>query len=665
MRALSLASIALLSLAALARGETADCRKAISQETTQRLFAVLNHPPSEPQCKFEGLSTNLGRMEARWSHAGVMLPAINVVARECAPPLSESVGAFGVVTPPEIVRQCPSVGRQIERFKEELATEVAAGAIGNLDDPLFRTARLLFMAIILVSLGLALRGGMDLANRDRRWVVVGAVSFAAALGLRAALPFSIGNWYSEVLPVSGPPPWPRFGPGLYAFQSLLRDADLWTPAALAVSQLVLGSLALPLLLGVLWELRVGLEAASLTLLLLVCAPFHARLSATTSEHVLASTLCLGLLLSWLRAMRAGGATWWLLTCLLFPAVCLTRVDMAVQALLVLVWPFLLDKIERQQRPPPRAIWLRLAALALVVVATLWIVYRYVALPSHHPMPGEGRLLVLRQLLPQYWQLATGEPAWMSLPAVLLAVLGAIVMLVRRPILLMRVAGTVVIAFVALARGFLPDELLGARYFLLTIAIFLIASGQGFEALLDIVPRRYRPGFAVAAMVVIGVWSAAAGRTAYAVRYAFQDEYTFLRQALAKLPDGCTVYAVPIRDEAFPVDLDCCLDMRRSPLVLDFPKLHFDELPQDPASIFAAASCVAYYESVSCSIVDDPQDRSVHGRAEKAVPFFQQRCAEAHQNGRLRLVAETTTSPRAVVDFFHGRPPAARLYRWTP
>src|SRR5262249_55855865 len=162
--------------------------------------------------------------------------------------------------------------------------------------------------------------------------------------------------------------------------------------------------------------------------------------------------------------------------------------------------------------------------------------------------------------------------------------------------MLRVVGTVLLAFGALGRSFLPDELVGARYFLFTIPIFLIAAGQGFAALLRLAPQRRRTLVAGAGIGVVALWSALAGRGAYAARYAFQDEYSFARRALAQLPAGCTVYAMPMRVDVFRRDLDCCLDVRRSPLVLDFPQLHFQDLPDPAAAVFDSPSeCVAYFE----------------------------------------------------------------------
>ena len=150
-----------------------------------------------------------------------------------------------------------------------------------------------------------------------------------------------------------------------------------------------------------------------------------------------------------------------------------------------------------------------------------------------------------------------------------------------------------------------------------------------------------------------------------MRYAFQDEYTFARRAFASLPDACTVYAVPVRSARFPLDLDCCLDIRRSPLALEFPHLEFRELPEATASVFENGGCVAYYESIACQIADDPNDPTVHARADGTADYLQHRCAEVRQLGRLEPLAEITTSPHATVDFFRRRRPHAGLYRWTP
>lgn len=595
-----------------------------------------------------------------------MIPPIQVVLRECTPSAGEGVGHFVIVVPAEIERSCPSVAPLIAAFVQQVAKEAPIRESGSPDDPLFRAVRVLFVGIFLVGLGLAIRGARDIRSVDARLLALGIASFAAALAVRAALPFSLGNWYSEVMPAAGPPPWPRFGPGFFAFQSLLRDAGIWSQQTLVVSQLLIGAAALPLLLAVLRELQIGMNAAAAALVLLVFAPFHARLSATSSEHVLASTLCLGLLLAWLRAARSGDRLWFGLTLLLFPVVCATRVDMAVQASLVLLWPLLRDRSEAGTGPRTRSLWGRAAVLAAMAALTLVTTYRLIALPSHHPMPEwEGQLLALRHFIPQFWILATREPAWMSLSTVVLAIPGLLAMAVQRPLMLLRVAVTLLLAFVISGRLFLPDELLAARYFLFTIPIFLVVSGLGFEALLHLAPRRYRTVTAAIGIVVLGAWTAVAAQTAYATRYAFQDEYTFARAALAQLPAGCTVYQVPLRVDVLPRDLDCCLDIPRSPLRLEFPQLRFLYLPDDLATVFSESGCVAYYESIACEIADAADDASVHGVAEPAAAYFGKLCAQARRSGRLEAIAESTTSAHATVSFFRDKRPHVGLYRWSP
>lgn len=660
--------LALLTLrtASAAHAETTPCRQGITRETTERVFALLHRAPAEADCTFDGVQTDRSTLVARWSRAGVPLPPVSVVPRECAPSSAKHSGAFAVEVPREIAESCPSVLALIAALEQQVAEETPAGRLGSEKDPLFRGARALFAGIFVLTLMIVIRGMTRLRPDDAPWIVLGLTTFLCALIMRASLPFSLGNWYSEVMPASGPPPWMRFGPGFFAFQSLLRDAGLWNVHTLQLSQLLLGAAAIPLLMAVLRELRLELAASAAALLLLVLAPFHARLSATTSEHVLASTLCLALLLSWLRAVRTGDALWFVLTVLLYPAVCATRVDMSVQASLVLLWPLLQDRVERASGVPQQTRWWMVAVVAVVALATLLAAYHFIALPSQHPLPDWAWFrFALRYVVPQFWWLSTDEPGWISLSSVVLALIGALAMAVRRPLLFVRVAGTLFIAFVASGRTLMHDELVGTRYFLFTIPIFVIASGYGFGTLVAAAPRRFRPIVAIVGIGGLALWTGLAARAAYAARYTFQDEYTFARAALAQLPAECTVYQERIRADALPGDLDCCLDMPRSPLVLEFPALHFLDLPDNRDAISNDTPCTAYYEGAACAITPGPPDRSGHEFTEQASAYFQPRCAAVHAVGRLGLLAETTTSPRTTRGLFGDDGPRVRLYRWMP
>src|SRR5262249_37169589 len=160
--------------------------------------------------------------------------------------------------------------------------ETPAGRLGSARDPLFLAARLLFLALFAVAAALLVRGAAHAHRLDWRWLALSVAGFAAALALRAALPFSLGNWYSEVMGAAGPPPWRGFRPCFFAFQSLLRISVLGSSRPLVFPQIFIGGAAVPLVVGVLREFRISIPAAAATIVLLVVAPFHARLSATTS-----------------------------------------------------------------------------------------------------------------------------------------------------------------------------------------------------------------------------------------------------------------------------------------------------------------------------------------------------------------------------------------------
>jgi hypothetical protein len=121
--------------------------------------------------------------------------------------------------------------------------------------------------------------------------------------------------------------------------------------------------------------------------LFTLAPLHARLSATSSEHVLGATLCLALLFCWLRAVRTAGWSWLGLTLLLFPSVCATRVDMSVQAALVLLWPLARDRDEGGMLLRRRALLWRVVLVGAVAAATLTVAYQLIAVPSHARSDG--------------------------------------------------------------------------------------------------------------------------------------------------------------------------------------------------------------------------------------------------------------------------------------
>jgi hypothetical protein len=641
-----------------------ECGVGLSRETTERMFQTLAATGSAGGCTFEGLEIVRTEIQVHWSYDGARLPPVRIMPRECAPPSAARAGAFAITIPEELAQRCPTVLPTIASLTPAIAAERPTASVGDESDPLFRIARALYIAIALLSVACLVRWLHGPGPRDWRYAQLAALSFAAALAVRALLPFSLGNWYSEVLPSTGPPPWMRFGPGFFAWQSLLRDAGLWGPRALHLSQLAIGAAALPLVVAVVRELELDWETAVAASTVLVLTPFHARLSATSSEHVLASTLALALLACWLRAVRSGDRLCFALSVFLLPAVCMIRVDMVVQAATLLAWPFCADAVERRRRILPTR-WRWIALVGLVAVITAAAVYQLIVVPSRHPVTdAAGRWLALRHAVPQFWSMATNDPPWIAPSAVILAGVGAAAMAMHRPLLLLRIVGAIVIAFTALGRSFMHDELVGARYFLLTLALLSIASGYGFASIVKIVPRPYRAAGVAVGVVGLALWTALSVRSAYAARYTFEDEYAFGRRALAELPAGCAVYQVPIRADALPADVDCCLDLRRSPLVLEYPALHFYDLPAEAADVLDAGGCTAYYEGAACAIMPGSTGPLGRDLASRASEYFRQRCAEPHRVGQLQPLARTAASPRSTNGLFGDAPPPIALYRWT-
>ena len=585
-----------------------------------------------------------------------------MIPAECAPAGSHATGPFFVDIPKELAAACPSVVPLLDQLKSELPHEAAIHESGTKERSYFPVIAAFYGFLVL------LIGATFLRSWRQGWrpsvsTAVGIIAFAAALTLRGALPFSLGNWYAEVLPADGPMPGMRFGPGFFAWHTVLRAILPWNETTFVVSQVVLGALAIPLLQAVMRELQLDTTAILASLVLLIFAPFHARLSATASEHVFGSTLCLGMLFAWLRACRTGDWVWGLLATALLPAAVMTRIDLAPQACALVLWPFLADKAERQKWAAGHRRWIMLAGLLVVVAITGVLAYHYIVIPSKHPRPEwDNQLSALRRFMLEFSVLATTSPRWISMSSFLLAAVGAVAMAWMRPLLLVRLLVTFAVAFGSLGRTMLSDRLVGTRYFMLVIPLFLIASGVGFQFLIERVPLARRSWAMALGLAGLAIWTGWTARPAYQTRYAFQDEYAFLRDALAKLPEDCTVYQLPVRTGELANDLDCCLETRWSPLTLKYPHIQLKEVPENPASALADKTCVAYYESVVCDLKDTPQGRN---RAPNAVTFFQGRCAEVRRTGHLQAVAETTVSPLATVNFFDGQPPHVGLYRWTP
>ena len=638
------------------------CAEVITPAVGREIFRQLVASQGGDRCVLVDVATRVSVVQARWTLDGAALPPLVITPAACAPTGAVASGAYALQIDPRLAARCPATVAAVRRG-------VSAGAPQAADTPgeALVDSRWTFLALAALALALLLALGARAARRpaspdDAPWRAAMAATFLLAVALRLWVPPSLANWYAEVLGPSGELP-TRFGPGFALFQAALRAVLPWSDTTLFRADALVGALAVPLFVALLRERAVDRTAALAAGALFALAPFHVRVSASASEHALASTLALAALLAWVRGVGRGDRLLVALALVLVPLASLTRADVWLQLAVVPLWALLRDRDETPARS--RAALAYGALYALVWAATGAFVYATVVGRSHHPLPERsGIVAAARQLLWQYVPLSFGATRWFSPVGTVFAALGALVMLVRRPALLACALVTLAVSFVPLGRNFLHDELLSARYFLLSIPVFLLPAGVGFRACLGLVERRLPRWAPAAAVAALGVAAFVSCRSAYRARYTFEDEYTFLRRHAAALPAGCVVWQLVLRDQAFERDLDCCLDAPRTPLTAAFPSLRFRSLLGDPATWPRAGAggprCEAYYEGAACALTPTAALRAERPRS---FALLEQRCAAVRAAGGLRAVASGVASPRASNPAFTAAPRVG-LYLWT-
>lgn len=700
------------------------CDRVVTASVARGLFDRITAAQAQDACRFEGLRTRESEMELSWRTPDATLTA-HVEPRECARPDSATVGAFALREDPALASECPVTRRALllalgaspgatigvathdhrrvsSRFRRALAVvgllvtlALVVGALrgaGTRAERVVRSVALATLAalplsvvtsldgervfqvdVVLVATAVALAAWLGVralrakAWRDRETVwALGAVT-ALAVVVRLALRPSLANWYAEVLTANAQATSGRFGPGFPLLQSVLRAALPWSDRTITFANALVGALAAPLVVALAREVGLSTRAGAAAGVLLAVAPFHARISVTPSEHVLAATLALALMAAWVRAARTGDATVRALALVLVPCVTLTRADAWYALGVVALWGVAVARFETSPRRAFAA-WGRdaLAYLGVWIVTGAWT-WAAVVVPSHHPMPERRALeLASQHLVPQFARLAFEWPRWFPWVLPVLMVLGVLRLGWKRPWLLVCVTLSLAAAFVPLGRSFLHDELVGARYFLAALGLAMLLAGEGFGWITTPLSTRRARVTVPLSLAALGTISLAATWPAWTVRYTFEDEYTFLRRAASSLPAGCTVYQVQLRDRSFERDLDCCLDAPRSPLVIAYPNLRFVSLDGEPeawrAELDGARGCVAYYQSAACGLQTTAEVLARHPRT---VAALTRRCEAARAWGAQRPVATETVSARSTNELFAGVRPRVGLWIWEP
>ncbi len=662
----ALAAALLVAFPASARAQTQEPPPTgagnISEAATRRVFDHLRGLQVEG-CVFEGVYARSTSMDAAWSRDGAKLPPAVITPRACARGAGTAARCYDVSVPEGLEQACPAAARGLREIVEPTASRpLPAPVVENETPEAIRDVTLMaFAASLALALAAAVRAAIRRPRLPWKWVSSGAALFVVALALRWIVRPSMANWYAEVVSPQGALPWARFGPGSVVFQQALRAILPWTDTTLFAANAVIGAAAIPLLVALLRERRAGWYTATAAGVVLALMPLHVRISASASDHVLASTLAIAAMLAWTRGSRRADPLWQATALALIPAVALTRADSLPVLAAIPLWAWFRDPGERGVGPA-RA-WLSLAAYGAMLVGTALLVYHGVVIPSHHPSPDASDWLAAsRNVVSQYAQLGFAEPAWIAPLSVILAPIGlAGLAHTRRWGLIAAVAATVLFGTIPLGRDMQCGPVC-ARYFLTPLAAFSVAAGFGFGWLLERWAAWRKHSLRIktigAMLLVLVTAQLKTGIRAYAERHTFQDEYDFLRESLAKLPDKCRVYQVPVRQDAFGMDLDCCVDMPRSPLALAHPGLGLVALPESGFPEGEAGGCVAYYEGAACAIsLEDPvPPRLHHARA-----LLRDQCDKPRVSKGLRLVAEGEVSGRAMHQLFGARRPRVRLW----
>jgi hypothetical protein len=386
---------------------------------------------------------------------------------------------------------------------------------------------------------------------------------------------------------------------------------------------VVGALAVPLTMWLVRRFSGSVGAGAMAGLVVALEPIPVRLSASSSEHVIAASCAVAAWAWWQLGASDARLTPRLLAVLWAWLAVLTRADCLPQLLLLPVFTVVGQPL--REGTPWLPIRRRLADAASFVVALAAIglhAWVSIVVPSNHPRPDpEGIVRTARVILTQFWVIASEPPHWLTWPCLSIAAMGCIALvLLRRPRLLGAVGLACVLIFVPLGRNLSHDGLTGARYFVLLMPVLGLLAAALAELVSVWFPPMQRRTTASAALLGFGALELSAAQSGWRHEYTFQAEYRFLGSALRSYRtalDACTLWFVRPRQPTGELDLDCCLWPAASPLTLLAPRVRFRPIPADhePAD---ADGCHLYYEGSVCSL--EPRDE-----AAASVPRLVRQC----------------------------------------
>ncbi|KIG14825.1 hypothetical protein DB30_06278 [Enhygromyxa salina] len=668
-------------------GFSETCEQALSKQQVDDLLDRLRPIAAAGPCTLGRVDTSLFRTQIEWvseagSHTALLGP------RGCVLEATHEGADLAYYAPPELGERCPAALAGLRGFvgdaHEQLAplmpeqvpviSDVTDGeadeSISGIEiaDPLVVASVAWLAALLLGVTALVQRWRQRAANHvdrgvdqdDRGWAVAMATLFVFALVPRFMVVASVGNWYGSFLPVEGLGEL-RFGATAAVLQAVVRHLSPWTVGVAFALARVVGALAVPLVVLLVRRLGGSLSAGIVAGLLLALAPIAVRLSASSSEHVLAGTLALAAWVVWQRAAADPSPVPRLLSVVLIVLAVLTRVDCWPQLSLIVLWSLLgpVFGSGRANWLPAGRRWADALYFGLCWVAIGVYGWFRLVVPSRHPGPElDGIRDAAKLLFSQFWTATVTPPHWISPLCLGLAVVGVGVAASRRRWSgLVAAALSLALIFIPIGRNLTHDGLTGARYFVLALPVLVLLAAQVGEAANDYLqgPRaRHRRALLGAGAVMIAMLGSLAARPGWRHEYTFQAEYVFLaKQLQSRELEGCTLWFVRPRQATDEPDLDCCLAPDRSPLRLLAPELRFRSMPSagEPND---AQGCHLYYRGSVCEI-----DPSLAPRAPQTVALILDQCDRLRRRAGPLVLGREQVTPDSLGQRWQG-PPSIEL-----
>lgn len=637
-----------------APGFTPTCDRALAKEQIDELLVRMRAIADTGPCTLERLDTSMFRTLIEWRRGDEVYEVL-LGPRGCVLDASHEGSALAFHASVELEAACPAALAAVREFVGEPEVDLLPVVRGQAPDipedpevfdasnPLVIASAAWLAALVLgCHIGVHRWRAADSSQRSFAWLL--AVMSVLALVLRFGVVASLGNWYGGFLPTTNGAASQdlgelRFGASSAVLQMLVRAVAPWTAEVAFGLVRFIGALAVPLVMLLVRRLGGSISASVIAGVLLAFAPIAVRLSASSSEHVLAGTLALGAWAVWLRSASEPSWVPRALAFVLIVLAVLTRVDCWPQLSLIPLWTLLAKpRGERGERWRPLAqrlldalgFWVAWAALG----AYAWF---HVVVPSNHPGPDPaGVQATIRVLFSQLWVAASEPPHWLSPVCFALLLSGVLVLAVSRRLGVLAAALlSLAVIFVPLGRNLTHDGLTGARYFVLALPLVVVIAGQTGDAIERAVAKlhmdRRRPAL-IGGALLLALLEGLAARPGWRHEYTFQAEYLYLAQELTALEesrgalDGCTLWFVAPRQATGEPDLDCCLAPDRSPLTLVAPGVHLRPFPnaREPDD---REGCHLYYYGAVCSV--DPE---LAPRAPEALARVRAQCDALRTRG---------------------------------